>query len=786
MFKRIKNKILKTYTKNRKIIPNPYYKIRSVKPIKAKKHKANTKILLESAVAVVILVLVYLESFLRSLTLFHVPTAIIAILVPGYLLLRGFSAENEKRLPSMLKLALMSCLGIAWTMLIGLAIDVILPVFGNKHPLSSSIVPLLFALATGALIPWALRYKIAPKKNKTVKKINKETVFLYSLLTLTVLLVFCGTRLLNNGYTNILTILAFIVGIIGIAFAVAKQKQLPKNTYPLVLFAISLVCVWSYSLRSNYVFGWDIQQEFQVFQTTLRAGNWILGAKHGAYDAMLSLTILPVTLTKIAGIAGLTFFKVISPVFFSFVPVILYYTYRIFTKKWVSFLASLLVISQFVYMQQFAALVRQQIAFLFFAGILYLIVQNRLTKKSRNTLLLWFIVSLVVSHYATTYLVIAFFSGTYLISKLVQILFRRFKNKNIPDNKKYIQGWLVIVLMVSALVWYVPATHSNAYLQKATEVHEYSLLFKDIKKAVNDTFNSNQYSPKNTQQYLQTIGNQYHAQHKNLKYYPGASNSTIKPVSQHTIKPHVPILSTLMDALTHILNYGWLILGGIGILAVLFSFYKKVEYRRLEVGILGSISVVAVGVNAISPQIQSFYGVGRLLEQVLFLISLPTILVLIWLLRSQSEILTRTIISTLILILFAANIGLTTQLLGGNPVANINNFGSYYSNFYVQSSDISSVQWLSTHYSSSNSVYADTYSSLRLISAKKSLGYSYHDVTPATISVDSFVYADYANKTQNISSVLIGNNELNYQFPNYFLLQNKNLVYSNGFSEVYK
>jgi len=783
MFKKIKNKILKTYTKNGKFIPNSYYRIRSIKPIKAKKLKANKNVLRDSAIAVAILVLVYLESFLKSITLFHIPTAIIALLIPGYLLLRGVRVENEKRLPYMLKLALMSCLGIAWTMLIGLAIDVILPAFGNKHPLSSSILPLLFALATGALIPWALRYKIAPKKNKTFKKINKETAFLYSLLALTVLFSFCGTRLLNNGYTNILTIIAFIVGIFSVAFTIAKQKKLPNSTYPLVLFAISLVCVWSYSLRSNYVFGWDIQQEYQVFQTTLKSGNWILGAKHGSYDAMLSLTILPVALTKIAGVAGLTFFKVISPLFFSLVPVILYYTYRIFTKRWVSFVASLLIISQFAYMQQFSALVRQQIAFLFFACILYLLVQNRLTNKSKSTLLIWFTFALVVAHYSTTYLAIIFFGGTYVLSKLIQVLIRRFKNKNVADNNKYIQGWMIIVLIASAVLWYGPATHSSGLLQKLTQKHVVSIIYNDLK----DTFKSPSYNPKTSQEFLNTTGNRFKLNHKDLKYYPGASNSTIKPLTPQAIEPHVHFLKTFMDGIDYILNVGWWILGGFGILVIIYSSYKRIGYRKLELGTLGVIGIIAFVAIKTIPYLQKIYNPTRLNEQVLMFVALPALLMLIWLFRSLSRKIARTTIVTLALISFAFAAGIIPQFIGGSPTANLNNFGADYNNFYVKQTELSSAQWLRNNYISKNSlVYVDSYASLRLTSSNKTITYRSYNVTPENISINSFVYGDQANVKDGITTTVINNNGFSYQFPATFLQQNKNLVYSNGSSEVYR
>jgi uncharacterized membrane protein/glycosyltransferase involved in cell wall biosynthesis len=761
--------------------------------ISASKHNAekpsekNNKFWLEAGIVSSILGLVLIVSLIKNITFFHIPAAIAIILVPGYLLLRGFGAERQHRLPGMLHLALSTTAGIAWLMFFGLIADVVLPVFGFRHPLTNDWLPLIFVIATGFLIPWALRHKIAARKAFNFK-IDWDTLALSSILILTLLFSFCGARLLNNGYSNILEMSAFGLGLISIVFAVLRQKHLPNNMFPILLFVLSLASVWSYSLRSNYVFGWDIQQEFQVFQQTLKAGNWILGAKHTSYPAMLSLTILPVTIVKITGMAGLTIFKFLSPLLFSFVPVILYYTYRLFTKRWISFVATLVIIAQFDYMQQFSALVRQQIAFLFFAAILYLILETRLSKISKNLLLLCFALGLVVSHYSTTYLAIVFLGGTYIISKIVYSLLSRYKKDKVAPQHRYIHGWLIFVLVIAAFLWYVPATHSNNSLAKFTSIHNYSHIVQNIESNIRKEFNNHSYAPKTTEAYLQTIGKNFRLNHRSLTYYSMASNSSIHPVLQPTIKVRLTILKKLTDGIQIVLSYGWAILGGIGILALIYSVYRKLDYRKLELGILGSIGILACIAIRLIPTLKSAYNPDRLYEQVLMFIALPSMLVFIWLLRKLSVRTIKIITTGTVFITFAIASGIITQFVGGNATANLNNFGADYNSFYVQQSDLASAQWLANNYHSNSTAYADIDSNLRLTSVSSINHDIYTDLTPETIGEGSFVYADYANVKLSIATATTMNTSppFTYQFPTNFLQKNKNLVYSNGYSEVYK
>jgi uncharacterized membrane protein/GT2 family glycosyltransferase len=765
---------------------NSHFLINRTKHELGDKLERNNKFRIEASIAGSILGVILLSTLLKSSTILHVPMAITLILISGYMLLRGLKIEARDRLPGMLRVAMTTVLGVVWLMLFGLLADVILPLLNVSHPLTYSWLPLIFTGVTALLIPWSFRYKIAARKVSNFK-FNIDTAVFSLLMILTLFFSFGGARMLNNGQSNTLAIAAFISGTLSIAYVVLRQKYLPKVTYPIALFVISLASVWSYSLRSNYVFGWDIQQEFHVFQATLSSGTWALGGTHSAYGALLSLSIFPVVVSKIAGVAGLTIFKFISPILFSFVPVVLYYLYRLFTKRWLAFLSALVIVAQFYYMQQFAAEVRQQIAFLFFASILYLIFQNKLKRSTKNILLGTFIVGLVVSHYSTTYLAIAFLGGTYLFSKLIFALLKISKRNKTAIKDKYIQGWMIASLIVMAVVWYGPATHSTTYLSKVDSKHQISKLFSDIDNDINKKSATTVYDPKSTEAFLQSIGVQYHKEYSEFSYYGGNTNSQISPVLQPEVSKKNTALKTLSNAVNIVLSYGWWILGGAGILVIALAAVRKLEYRRLELAVLGSLGVIAFLVIHLLPSLQNAYNASRLNEQVLMIVSLPSLLILAWILHRLPMRYIRLTLTTLLVASFLIASGLITQMVGAKPSdANLNDYGVDYNNLYVHQTDIAAAEWLGTQYNSSSTVYADSYSTLKLTSTNTITHGQIAVVTPDTIAQYSYVYGDYTNIRSGLATSIVGGNDYTYSFPSSFLEQNKNLVYTNGSAEVYK
>jgi uncharacterized membrane protein len=116
--------------------------------------------------------------------------------------------------------------------------------------------------------------------------------------------------------------------------------------------------------------GWDVIQEFLVAQTTQLAGVWQLSDVKDAYNACLSITLLPTILGNISGVSIEFSYKYIFPLIFAHFPVLVYFFFKKITNFSLSFLAVLYIMAQPFFIQPMVALARQEIAFFFFALLL--------------------------------------------------------------------------------------------------------------------------------------------------------------------------------------------------------------------------------------------------------------------------------------------------------------------------------------------------------------------------------------------------------------------------------
>jgi uncharacterized membrane protein len=132
--------------------------------------------------------------------------------------------------------------------------------------------------------------------------------------------------------------------------------------------------------------------------------------------------------------------------------------------------------------------------------------------------------------------------------------------------------------------------------------------------------------------------------------------------------------------------------------------------------------------------------------------------------------------------------GFIPQILGGSYSSmQLNNSGSDYDEFYVNESEIKSSAWLFENRSSNGIIYADERASYKLLFSKNANPDNIiKTVFPSVIDTKAYVYSSDTNTLKKIAFVDINGELIDYNFPTEFLRQNKNLIYSNGYSNIYK
>jgi len=361
-----------------------------------------------------------ISEILASISLFY---------INGVLILRILRIHNLGNIENFLYSVGLS---IAVTMFLGMAIDLIYPLFRITTPISTLPLIITFTVFTTFLC------FLSHARDKTFKNHSyiDFTGMINPILFLSLIpfLAIFGTYLMNNyGNNSILMIMYFLIALIPIM--VAFDKFIPKRLYPLTVFLLSIALLFSSSLISNYINGWDINMEYYFSNGVVTNSYWNTATPE-ILNSMLSIVIVEPIFSKISGLNVVDIFKVIYPILFSFVVLGLYSIFKKQTTNKIAFMSCFLFISVFMFFLEMPYLARQEIGELFFVLMIMVMVEKNLTRRHLSILTVFFIPALLVSHYSLDYIYMFLLVCSYLI-----ILIR---NLNLT-NKFTILGKLQII-----------------------------------------------------------------------------------------------------------------------------------------------------------------------------------------------------------------------------------------------------------------------------------------------------------------------------------------------------
>ena len=211
------------------------------------------------------------------------------------------------------------------------------------------------------------------------------------------------------------------LSIVLVVVLIIADKISPRF-YPLYVVAIAVSLQFGRTLTSPYLIAGS-DSVFEVYIATLvkAAGVWnpnFLLSLRGIddYYAMLSVVLLPNVYSIVLNLGTSWVLKLIYPIIFAFVPLGLYEIFKTqvkFSSK-SAFLAVFLFMSFFAFAQAMPIVPRQEIAELFLV-LAVLLIMNKYSQASKKAaLLIVFIGSLAVSHYATSYIFL-FYLGVFFI-----------------------------------------------------------------------------------------------------------------------------------------------------------------------------------------------------------------------------------------------------------------------------------------------------------------------------------------------------------------------------------
>ena len=695
-------------------------------------------------------------------------------------------------------------LSVAFLMFGGLLINWILPLIGIDRPLSLS--SLLISFDIFLLIFWIISYK----RNKEILiKVNIPKLSWLNIVFFTIPMIFLvlsilGASILNNYGPKTLTMIMF-GGIATYVFMlVFFRKKLNENVYPWAIMIISLAMLLATSLRSWNISGHDIITEYQMFLLTKENFHWSMSNAPGnPYYACLSITILPTILSSFLNMNDEYIFKIFFQIIFSFISIGVFLFLKRYTKTALAFIAVLFFISFPTFFIDLPMMTRQEISLFFFALILLILFNKQINPTIKNLAYVIFGFSMIVSHYSTSYIAFAFFLSTYILT----FLFRRLENRKIKQIKikyvkkreYYLSGYFVLVLFVFGFLWYALLTNTTneltSFMNKSfknlgdifsedirAERTSFLEQFNIFYKPKDQTLLLQEYIKETEQKYKDISDINYYPQEKYEDYIPKIIPAEIVPKKINTnIISKIYLFREIINKLMKIFII-------IGVFYLLFNKLKKskIDIEYIFITLASFLFLVAM---MILPLVTIEYNLSRIYQQILIILSLPAILgILIMFKFLKKENIKIILILFIFILYFLFCSEFIPQIIGGSE-ANIqlNNYGLYYDKYYTHNSEVKSAKWFLNNYNEINLIYVDDSSSTKLetfSNIKK--GYFIYDILPSIIDKNAYVYLSYTNTIKKISIRSYRGGILEYDFPIQFLNDNKNKIYNNGDSEIFK
>jgi GT2 family glycosyltransferase len=597
---------------------------------------------------------------------------------------------------------------------------------------------------------------------------------------------------------------------LALIFGVVRARHIGAGRLAVLLYAVSLAMMWSYALRGDLVYGYDIAAEYAVAQETATSGLWVTGPHPDAYGAMLSITVLPTQLHALTGLPVVLVLKLVYPAVFALFPVGIFHLAARFLPRHWAFAAAAFVVAQGALTQQLPALARQEVALLLFAALCGALLDAGLARWSKVALLGLFGPAIVVSHYTTAYFTIAMLGGALTVWAVLLVA-----RRGGPAPWPVAAGLLPAVL--AGALWYVPITQSanNVGEFRAALSADGLRLLPGIEATgglISGFLRGTDVIRIPTYRYAKEVVPKYRP--PKLAVTPAADADDPKWALGDAKTPAPPRVLPLVSAL---LAVGVLLIQQLANLlalagALIMALHRRTTAPVRQVGLLALPMLGLLVLLRLSATFAAAYNQSRAQVQALTIVSVA----LFWLLhratrggaldpgrhvqvtparpprslphrvlswpRRRSYVLA----AAAVMLVFASGSGFDTLALGGERAANIAAEGEDCERFCMYSPEPAGASWLGRASAGSpDRVYADRYAQLRLFAALGPGQTLQTDITPQTLDRHAWIYASRTNIVHRRARSLFDDKLALYAFPTRFVEAHYDLVYTSGVTKVF-
>jgi len=649
----------------------------------------------------------------------------------------------------------------------GLLINSALPLLGVRDPLSYKYLTPVYLFFLLPFIKLLIEYIRWFKQRVSAWIIG-------IILVLNPLLAIAGVNYLDNtGDGSIAVASIVLVSFVFILTLIYAPSS--KGIIKLSLYSSAISLLFANSLRSHFLVGWDIHQEYLVFQNTNLLNYWDINALRTAYNACLSITILPTTIHQLTGVPPMDVFRIIYPLIIALIPVIVYQIGTRITGSKVAYIGGFLFLIQNQFMAQLPALLRQSIAFVFFALMIDFILRININPKYKKWAILLSGIGVIWSHYSTTYIMMTLLTTAKIISMLIN---KRWPSKNVINSLSY---KTLIGLFILAFSWNVLITDTASGL-----IHTIQKVLVNI----GDTFTLENKSDMVKSVFYQKSNNsaavnEYFTKTlQRLQNKETFENYKINPISLDTGRQ---LLRTDPVAVYFHFVIPWVFRVAI-IVGTVFLFIAVIKQRRgtLAVSLSFAMFIFVLGIIVL-PKISEEYNVERMLQQMLILLSPLGAVGLYKMFGAVKKIPSSIPVTIIVLSFLYQSSGFIDHLVFGTSNWMFSNSGESYFRYFTTSEEVAGVKWLEANTPPNTLLYTDKYTKLRLTAySKQRFSYISNEINPPVIEKFGYVLSGFAGTRANAVFASVNGRALRFSFPEKYLTDTRNLIYSNSGAAIYR
>lgn len=738
---------------------------------------------------------------------------LLAIGLPAWMLSQKIDWRTDAPSERLAYSVISAILGL---MVSGLVINTVLPHLGISRPLDRGPVLITVDVWCGLVAVWR-RKRFMP----TIPALRMDNLqgvdWAVGLLSaLCVPLAIMGANRLNNEAGSSVTLAMLFLAAITLVLLFAKRDALNPGTLTASLYFIGLAMLLMTSLRGWYITGHDIQNEYAVFELTKNSGDWNISQEKGAYNACLSLTILPTMLWQLLRVDDPYIFKFWFQLLFALCPVLVYRISRRHTNSAIAIIATIYFIAFPTYFTDMPFLNRQEIAYLFVGACILTATDANLAHRAGRLRVGIFSIGVVLSHYSTAYV----FAGTLAVSWVVYKILAAIRRDKGTEREMASprRGRAVInptvgivnvlLLLVGIGLWNGLATHTASNLTSVVGQALQSIRGgSDSGKSTDTSYSlvggGGAQSPSQIlSEYTQSTVAQTDAQRtaaglfpKEMlnKYYPitDAPESSLPVTSLGQLVDDTGLsVATLNSAIRSGSARLLQLFVALGLISAFLSWRKRPTRWMTQLIALSCGAITIVALQVVVPAISADYGVLRAFQQAM-LVSGPLVAVgsytIFGFIRTTWS---RRAAFAIAFVFFSSLVGAIPQSLGGYPAQlNLNNSGQYYDLYYTHPQDVTAIDWLQSHIPGGPAgptqpvVQIDGYA-FNELQTYTNLSLDYNDF-PTFLQKNAYVFLGYQTVTDGQETIFQSGDLISYNYPMKLLNAQYNLVYTSNGATIY-